>query len=41
VYVLDMGEQIRVADMARDLIRLAGYVPDEDIEVVFTVSTPA
>jgi FlaA1/EpsC-like NDP-sugar epimerase len=40
VYVLDMGEQIRVTDMARDLIRLAGYVPDEDVEIVYTGVRP-
>jgi FlaA1/EpsC-like NDP-sugar epimerase len=33
IFMLDMGKAIRIGDLARKMIRLAGLVPDEDIEV--------
>jgi len=39
-YILDMGEQVYVKDIARNLIRLAGFTPDEDIKIVYTGVRP-
>jgi FlaA1/EpsC-like NDP-sugar epimerase len=39
IFVLDMGEPVRIADLARDLIKLSGYA-SEDIEIVYTGLRP-
>lgn len=40
VFVLDMGAPVKIVDLARQLIRLAGLRPDKDIEIVFTGIRP-
>jgi FlaA1/EpsC-like NDP-sugar epimerase len=40
VYVLDMGEPVKIVTLARDLIELSGLTPDEDIEVRYTDLRP-
>ena len=36
IYVLDMGEPVKIVTLARNLIRLSGYTPDVDIQLKFT-----
>jgi len=40
VFILDMGEPVRILDLARDLIRTSGLEPDRDIPIVFTGIRP-
>ncbi|MEG4816459.1 polysaccharide biosynthesis protein [Microcoleus sp. K5-D4] len=40
VFMLDMGEPIRIFDLAKDLIRLSGYEVGQDIEIAFTGLRP-
>jgi len=40
IFILKMGVPIRIADMARDIIRLSGYKPDEDIEIKYVGLRP-
>jgi FlaA1/EpsC-like NDP-sugar epimerase len=40
IMVLDMGRPIKIADLARQMIRLAGFRPDEDIKIVYTGLRP-
>lgn len=40
IFILDMGEPIKIADLAKNLIRLSGYEPDRDIEIEYTGLRP-
>ncbi|KAA5604218.1 polysaccharide biosynthesis protein [Roseospira marina] len=40
IFVLDMGKPVRIVDLARQMIRLAGLRPDQDIPIVFTGPRP-
>ena len=40
IFVLDMGDPVRIADLAEDLIRLSGFKPYDDIDIVYTGLRP-
>jgi len=35
IYLLEMGKPVKIVDLARKMIQLAGYIPDQDIEIKF------
>jgi FlaA1/EpsC-like NDP-sugar epimerase len=40
IYMFDMGQPIRIVELARKMIRLSGFQPDKEIEIVFTGLRP-
>ena len=40
IYILDMGQPVRIVSLAEDLIRLSGFRPHKDIEIVYSGMRP-
>lgn len=40
IYLLDMGEPVRIVDLARQMVTLSGFRPGEDIDIIFTGVRP-